>query len=262
VMQSLDSYFLAYYHGTETVGRYAVIYSICRIILATSMALNFFWYPVSVRMWQENRDKYLHYFRLLFSHGLLALFFLLLLLDANSRLIVSVFARNPEYQSVYPYLSLIAFAFVMQVLITLLTAPLYANEKPRWILAANLAGALASLALNLLLIPRFGILGASITAACSFLVVVLMLVWGTYRFCRFRFLEKRCLVSLPFAFALWAALALLRDRMTSEYGLLLSLLLLLASPLILYLSFLRESEKRFTKDMAKRLIPSRLRLKR
>jgi len=254
VMQSLDSYFLAFYHGTEAVGRYAVVYSICRIILATSMALNFFWYPVSVRMWQEDREKYLKYFRLLFSHGLIALFLVLLLLETNSRLIVLVFARNPAYQSVYPYLSLIAFAFVMQVLITLLTAPLYANEKPRWILVANLAGALASLALNLLLIPRFGILGASITAASSFLVLVLMLGWGTYRFCGFPFLEKRCLASLPFAFALWAALALLRERLTWVHGLGLSVLLVVVCPLLLYALFFSGQERQFARDNVRRFI--------
>jgi len=259
VMQSLDAYFLAYFHGTEAVGRYAVVYSICRIILATSMALNFFWYPVSVRMWQEDRERYLRYFRLLFSHGLLALFFLLLLLDANSRLIVSVFARGPEYQSVYPYLSLIAFAFTMQVLITVLTAPLYANEKPRWILASSLAGGLTSLAMNLLLIPRFGILGASITAACSFLVVVLMLAGGTYRFCGFRFLEKRCLASLPFAFGLWAALALLREQLSRAGGLGVSALLTAVSLPAVYGLFFSERERKFVRENAGRFLSLGLR---
>jgi len=231
-----------------------VVYSLCRIILATSMALGFFWYPVSVRMWQEDRDKYLKYFRLLFSHGLLVLFLILLLLEANGRLILLVFARNPEYQSVYPYVSLIAFAFVMQVLITILTAPLYANEKPSWILAANLAGAISSLALNLLLIPRFGILGASITAACSFLVVVLLLTWGTYRFCGFRFLEKRCLASLPVVFGFWAALALLRERLMVGGGLLASLFLTLFSPLVVYFFFLTPGERRFLSAMGRSIV--------
>jgi O-antigen/teichoic acid export membrane protein len=226
------------------------------------MALNFFWYPVSVKMWQENRATYLKYFRLLFSHGILVLFFILLLLEANSRLILSVFARKPEYQSVYPYLSLIAFAFIMQVLITILTAPLYADEKPRWILLSNFAGALSSVVLNLLLIPPLGILGASITAAASFLIVVVMLVFGIYRFSVFPFLENRCLFSLFFVITLWALLALLRDRLTWGYGLLASLLLFLAGLPLLYAFFLNEEEKKFVLERGKQILSFRSSLKK
>jgi hypothetical protein len=113
--------------------------------------------------------------------------------------------------------------------------------------------------LNLLLIPRFGILGASTTAACSFLVVVLMSAWGTYRFCGFPFLEKRCLASLPFALALWALLALLREHLTRAGGVGISSLLAAVCPPVIYRVFLSERERQFVRENVRRLITLGLR---
>jgi len=254
IMQSLDSYFLAFYQGTEAVGQYAVIYSICRIILATSMALNFFWYPVSVKLWQEAREKYLHYFKLLVSGGLPLLLLILLLFEANSRLLVFVFARKPEYQTIYPYLSLIAFAFVMQVMITIVTAPLYANENPRWIFLANFSGGALKLLLNLALIPRYGLWGASISTALSYLLVVAILTYATYRVCRFPFLEKRCLSAASVALLVWAALFVSRDRLAVASGLWLSAVLSLLLPALAYLFYMRPEERVFLKELRYRLL--------
>ncbi len=256
IMQSLDSYFLAFYQGTEAVGQYAVVYSICRIVLATSMALNFFWYPVSVKLWQEARDKYLRYFRMLVSLSIPVLFTILLLFEANSRLIVYIFARKPEYQHIYPYISLIAFAFIMQVLITIITAPLYANENPRWILCANLCGGLLKLILNIALIPGYGLWGASISTALSYLLVVVVLSWGTYRVCNFPFIERRCCHALLLAILAWTPLFIFRTMFSFASGLLGSFLLSCAAVALTLLFYLSPEEKQVVFGWIKRYAQS------
>ncbi len=248
IMQSLDSYFLAFYQGIEAVGQYAVVYSICRIVLATSMALNFFWYPVSVKLWQEARDKYLRYFRILVSLSIPVLFTILLLFELNSRLIVYVFARKPEYQNIYPYLSLIAFAFIMQVMITIITAPLYANENPRWILCANLCGGLLKLILNIALIPGYGLWGAAISTAVSYFAVVVFLTYAAYRVCHFPFIEKRCSYALLVAVFIWTIAFSVRDHLSCAYGILLSLLAVAVLAGLFYLLYLRADEKQAVLD--------------
>ena len=243
VMQSLDAYFLAYFWGAEATGRYAVVYSICRIVLATSMALNFFWYPVSVKMWTERKETYIRAFRILVTHGISILFFLLFLFECNGKLIVFLFARKPEYQTVSPYLSIIAFAFMMEVMITLLTAPLYANENPRWILLSNVIGALLNVALNILLIPRWGLWGASVSTALSYFVVVALLGVGIRGLCRFSFLEARGAAAFGLGLLVWGGLVAVRAHLSGWTGVLASAVLLVIGAPLYYFFFLRSGER-------------------
>jgi O-antigen/teichoic acid export membrane protein len=203
IIQSSDYYFITYFHGTNEVGKYGVVYGIASMVVSLTYALNFFWYPVSARLWLEDREKYLAFFRIIFTAFTACLLLLVVMFENNSHYIMALLVRQKDYQDAGAILGIISFAYSMQVLITLLTAPLYSNMNNRTILSSFVAGGIVNTLLNLLLIQNYGIVGAAISTAASYLVVTLLLGYFNYRSASFRFLDRRLLVVIPVFGAGW-----------------------------------------------------------
>jgi len=213
IAQSSSSYFLVYFSSVAAVGKLSVIVGLTNVILSVTYAMNLFWYPVSARLWIEDREGYRNAFRLTFVGVATVLLTLVLLFELNSEWIVRTFARNPELQEGYPIMGIIAFGFSMQVLINLLTAPLYSNKNVGQILLAYTGGAAVSIFLNILLIPRFGLLGTAIAMASSFSTIVIVMGIANYRVAHFQFLDRRLsTVFVAFIF-LWALSASIRGSL-------------------------------------------------
>jgi len=137
----------------------------------------------------------------------------------------------------------------MQVLITLLTAPLYSNGNTKTIFAAYLCGGIVNTALNILLIPSTGILGAAVSTAVSYLTIVLLMAWLNYRKAGFVFFDRRLVPVMLIFFAAWGSVAWLRDSLQLYQVLLTDAGLLLASGVLLYTAGLRNEEKAYLHGM-------------
>jgi O-antigen/teichoic acid export membrane protein len=204
VIQSSDYYILSYFHGTDAVGKYGVVYGIASIVISLTYALNFFWYPVSARLWLDDREKYRTFFKSLFTAFTVVLLLVVVLFENNSEIIMDLLVRKKEYHDAHVIMGTIAFAYSMQVLITLLTAPLYSNMNTRTIFSCYLVGGIINTLLNILLIPQSAIIGAAISTAVSYLVVTLLLGYANYRVASFKFFDSRLLLVIPLFFAGWA----------------------------------------------------------
>ena len=249
VIQSSDSYFLAYFQGEEAVGKYSVIYGLASVILSLTMALNYFWFPVSARLWVESRERYRKGFIAVFAGFVTVLYLAVTLFELNSAMIMQLMVRRPEYHDAHAITGIIAFAFAMQVLITLLTAPLYANGNTKTIFTAYLCGGLLNTALNILLIPVTGIQGAAISTALSYLVIVLLMAGMNYRMAGFAFFDPRLTpVTLTFI-AAWGGVARLRDSLPLYQLLLADVALPLAVAALLYAVALKSEEKTYLHGM-------------
>ncbi|MBJ6724255.1 oligosaccharide flippase family protein [Geomesophilobacter sediminis] len=249
LIQSSDSFFLAYFKGDDAVGKYSIIYSFASLVLSLTLALNFFWFPVSARLWVDDREKYRQVFVSVFAGFAALLGTLVLLFELNSALIVRLLVRRPEYQDAHVITGIIALAYSMQVLITLLTAPLYSNGNTKSIFSCYLVGGVANAVLNLLLIPGWGILGAAVSTALSYLVIVLLMGYLNYRLVRFAFLDRRLLpVAGTFA-VLWRGAVWLRESAATHQLLLADAGLVLAVALGLYTIALNGREKQYLGGM-------------
>jgi O-antigen/teichoic acid export membrane protein len=259
IIQSSDSYFLLRFRGEAVVGKYGVVYGLCNTILILTFALNFFWFPVSAKLWARDRERYRKAFILIFSGFCLVLFLAVLLFELNSKLILRILARNAAYQDAYFIMGIIAFAFAMQVLITLLTAPLYSNRDSKLIFAAYFAGGLFNMILNILLIPKSGILGAAISTAMSYLLVVVLMSYFDYKVAKFPFLDRRLFpISLIFLI-LWAMMAFLRQSIGIAQVLVADVVLGLSVAGAIYFVVLRPHEKAWVRSSCRSLAAKRSR---
>lgn len=249
MIQSSDSYFLAYFKGEEAVGKYSIIYGMTSVILSLTMALNYFWFPVSARLWVENREKYRRAFIAMFAGFVTVLFVAVTLFELNSRMIMQLMVRRPEYHDAYIITGIIAFAFAMQVLITLLTAPLYSNGNTKTIFTAYLCGGIVNTILNITLIPDSGIMGAAASTAVSYLMIVLLMAWMNYRMAGFEFFDRRLVPVTVLFMAAWGGVAWLRDSLQLYQVLLVDGGLLLGVVALLYGVALKDEEKKYLYGM-------------
>jgi len=249
LIQSSDSYFLAYFHGEQNVGKYAVIYGLTNVILSITFALNFFWFPVSARLWVENREQYMKVFTVVFAGLLTVLLAAVCLFELNSSTIMQIFVRRATYQDAHIIMGTIAFAFSMQVLITLLTAPLYSNRNIKAIFFAYLAGGVLNTILNILLIPKTGIIGAAVSTALAYLVIVVAMGFLNYRLARFSFLDSRLKYLVPAFMTLWGGIWWTRGQLSIPEVLLTDITFVALVILTIYKKAMRDEEREYLASM-------------
>jgi O-antigen/teichoic acid export membrane protein len=208
-----------------------------------TFALNYFWFPVSARLWVENREKYRKVFSIVFTAFATALFITVLLFELNSRVIMKILVRKPDYQDAYFIIGIIAFAFAMQVLITFLTAPLYSNKNPKMIFLSFLSGGLLNGLLNFL----------AISTAVSYFLIVMVMSYLNYKVADFSFCDKR-LIYLGVAFlALWVGVAYLREHVRFYQLIISNVILLVTLGSVVYFKVLKNEEKKFITSFFKGL---------
>jgi O-antigen/teichoic acid export membrane protein len=245
MIQSSDSYFLAQLKGEAVVGKYSVIYGLSNVILIFTYALNLFWIPLSAKLWTEDKPAYVKAFRFVFAAFTLFLWIAVVLFEFDSKLIMRIMVRKPDYQDAYVIMGMIAFAFAMSVLITLLTAPLYSDQKPRLIFLSYLSGSVLNLTLNFALIPRYGIRGAALATAASYTLIVLVMSFSLYRFLEFRFLDRR-LLYLGAGFAMiWPGAAALREILVTPQVVAVNIAFLFTMGFVIHAFVLRSEEKSY-----------------
>lgn len=259
VIQSSDSYFLLYYAGENSVGKYSIVYGLCGLILVLTWALNFFWFPFSAKLWIEDRERYRIIFSRLFVVFSAVLMIGVLFFEMNSKIIMDVLARRPEYRDAYAIMGVIALAFALQVLITLLTAPLYSNKNSMLIFVSYLVGGIANLGLNIFLIPSHGIWGAAISTAVSYGLVALLMSIFNYGPARFRFLEGRLMIPLGVFGILWVIIVLIRGHLSLYQILLIDIFIFLSFGSLIFFRILRRDEKEYLfflyREVRSKLIP-------
>jgi len=244
IIRSSDTYILAYFKGGDVVGKYGVVYGLCNVVLIFMSALHFFWFPVSVRLWEEDREKYRQAFRTLFIGAVTVLGLSVLLFELNAKLIMNFLVSRVEYREAYVIMGMIAFAFAMQVMITLLTAPLYSNRNPNLIFVSYFSTAGLNTLLNFLLIPSMSFVGAALSTAVSYLAVVILMSFLNVRVARFRFLDRRVWVVGGIFAVLWVGIGFLREHLDTA-GLLAAdvLLVLLLGGLAFFVGMTGEERR-------------------
>lgn len=245
LIQSSDSYFLAFFHGEQVVGKNAIIYGITNVILSITFALNFFWFPVSARLWLENREKYIKGFTAVFAGMATLLIAVVCLFELNSSTIMQIFVRRSEYQDAHIIMGTVAFAFSMQVLITLLTAPLYSNRNIKAIFFSYLVGGIINTVINVLLIPDMGIIGAAASTAVAYLAIVIVMGVLNYRLAQFNFLDSRLNYLIPICILTWILLGLARENLTFIGILITDILFVSLASLTVYWKVMHQDEREY-----------------
>jgi len=253
ILELSDRYFLKEYQTLNDVGLYSLGYRFAAIIplFAVQPMRGFTPYIFSLINTPEKCKQTLADF---FRYYLAAILFISLVISMFSREAIMVMADKSYYTS-WKVVYILCISYVFYGSVNLLS---YAIEivKKNWISGIFwLFAAAINIGLNFILIPRYGILGASIATTISYFIVLLCYFFAVSRvyyvpFQYGKFLFILALTSIFYYFSTWLNTELILSVILK------SLLLGIYTVIVLFNSYFTRDElagfKRFCFDLVKR----------
>lgn len=166
VIHLADRYFLKMFVSVAAVGIYALGYRIGEILYIALLAFELA-YPQFVYGHLKNPDAKSIYARVC-TYYLAGMGFMWLVVSLIAEETVKIMA-HPAYHEAYTVVPWIAGAFLFQGLGTVWNISMFVHKIVKYRLLTSSMTALVSLGLNLVLIPRYQMMGAAMAALGSFL---------------------------------------------------------------------------------------------
>lgn len=175
IVEFSDRYFIKYFHGDALVGIYTVYNNIANVVVIfVTSGVILILSPKIIKSFQDGEiDKYRHYMRKL-TIGTTVSSIIVGLLTAGGIFIVIDLLDNILYSQ---YLVSYWIRLLSVVIYSLSLIPhyvLYVRRADRKIIISSLIALFVALIMNLILIPKYNLTGASISVLLSFSVLFIM----------------------------------------------------------------------------------------
>ena len=188
VIDAADRYIIGFYLTSAAVGIYSASYNIGAVITAFMSPIGFVLYPALSKLWEEGKTRELE------NHLKYSLKYFLMLsipsffgLSMLSKQILRILARPDFVSEGYMVIPIIAFSMLFYSATCTLNYWIFALVKKteRIFLIYFLCG-IMNIALNIVLIPEWGILGAAIATLISFMAAGLLTIYLTRDYVRYQ----------------------------------------------------------------------------
>lgn len=235
ITASSDRLLLNWMVGGAQVGLYSVAAGISGIMMLLVAAFRMAWAPFVFS--QLNLDTYPHFIRNTLEWAGWAAFLMAALLALSAEEIVAIIA-GPAYEDAYRAVPPLALSAAFMVLFLVFAIGSNIAKSTTGVAVASGVGAVTNVALNFLLIPRMGFVGAASGTLMAWVVATVVMYVASQKVCRLPYrLWKLALVAisatgvaaLPCFPEIDAPLGL--DFLLAGYLLLLPFLLRMDSPL-------------------------------
>ncbi|MBI2647625.1 flippase [Candidatus Woesearchaeota archaeon] len=184
-----DSVLLTYFRGLHEVAIYNAILPTALLMWYFPMAINNVIWPMASEFWSKGKIAELRKgIELLYRFSLVAVSPLALLLFVFSGAILQLLYGN-EYAIGQSALQILSIGMVFFTFYAINIGILYGINEPKINTLAIVVGSIISVVLNLILIPKYGFIGAAIAASVSYIPMMLI---GTF------ILEKKNLLIIPY----------------------------------------------------------------
>ncbi len=176
VLQLSDRYLLSRLGSLTETASYGVAYSLGNALNVVVLAPFVLAWPTAMFA-VAKRDDASHVFRLLFRWFSLVLLLAALILTYTAMIVLDLLFPT-SYHSATPIIPIIALSIVFYGVYTVFTVGTGVKRKTWYIAIAMTAAALLNVAINIVLIPRYGSIGAALATliAYVFLTVIMYVV--------------------------------------------------------------------------------------
>ncbi len=170
----VDTLFLGYFMGSGDVGLYSAALPVARLMLFVIGVLGML-NPVLSELFSRGLKKeMIGVYKSITKWTFYINLPVLLMMSLFSREVLAIF--GPEFVEAWPVLIILACAFFLRSIVMAPVTMLYVVRRT-WILVLNTAVALATnIALNIMLIPVYGISGAALATAASLALISMMVL--------------------------------------------------------------------------------------
>ncbi|MBD3386061.1 oligosaccharide flippase family protein [candidate division KSB1 bacterium] len=174
LLLTADTFFLGYFHGTETLATYRVILPLAQLNTMIKMTFSLLFMPAVARLWAKGNHQAMNQLYWQTAQWLALLSFPLFALTfASAENLTSLF-YGERYQGSWLYLQILAAAYFFDISLGFNALTLKVTGRIRYIVAINIIAVTANIILNILLIPEWGALGAAIATALSVMIHALL----------------------------------------------------------------------------------------
>ncbi len=170
LLHSSDTLILGYFHATEEVALYQVILPAAHFNKLVMMSFALLYTPIAARLFAKNDYAGINnlYWQTAIWLGVLS--FPVFALTFSLAEPLTVFLYGARYETSWIFLQLLALGYYFNVVLGFNGLTLKVLGKLRYVVIINVIAVVINLILNLLLIPPYGALGASIATAASMIV--------------------------------------------------------------------------------------------
>jgi O-antigen/teichoic acid export membrane protein len=174
-----DRFFIRHYCTLHDVGIYSLGYKFGEIMGLMAMAVQLAW---PTFLFSNEKTPYAQelYSRTT-TYYIAAGVFIWLLLSTFGPEIIALMAKETFYEA-YRIIPFIALSYLLSGLAYIASVGLFLKNKTKYMALYSGAGAIINLALNYILIPRYGILGAAIATVMSYALQMVLAFTISMRF--------------------------------------------------------------------------------
>lgn len=179
-----DRYMVTYFAGLEANGLYAAASKIPNFVVLFSSIFIDAWQLSAVDEYDnKGRAKFFSNIFRVYSGSIFAVGSCLILF---TKLITSILLSDAYYES-WKFTPILIMSTVFSCLVNFLASVYMAEKKSVMAFLTASSGAVTNVALNFLLIPKFGGNGAAIATVCSFVIVFIFRSINTRKYVKIKF---------------------------------------------------------------------------
>lgn len=189
----MDTLLLGYYKTPDVVGLYNAASPLARFVSDPLGLMMLIYTPVATGLYSNKLVAELRRNYVISTKWLVSLtlpFFLVLFWFPDA--VLNLFF-GPTYMAAAPALRILSFGFIISNFFGTNQSLLLAMGRSKFLMWTALSTAIASIFLNIVLIPPFGIVGAAIATAISVLIGRIMVAIKVFHLCRAQPLSKNLL---------------------------------------------------------------------
>ncbi len=185
IIRTSDRYMVSYFLGVTAAGMYSAAYAIGNYASFALIPLTIVLYPSATKTYDErNPGKTRSYLKYSVKY--------LMMVVIPSAFGLSILAKpllqiltTPEFVPAYTIVPFVAFGTVLFAFRQICNHAIYLVNKTYWSLGLLTISAVLNVGLNLVLIPRIGIIGASVATLITYGVLGILTVVVTRRYLKF-----------------------------------------------------------------------------
>jgi len=182
VLDSGDRFFIQHYLGAQALGFYAAAYGIAIYLQDVMMApLQMALFPICMRVWNTEGKKALQDFlsRSLDQFIFVAVAVVSVAIVTSRDVIVLLASR--KFQQAHTLLPYLVIGLVLSAVTIYFRPGLMIHKRATKIAAATFYAGFLNVALNVILLPRIGLVGAAIATTVSYAGIVVFLAYQSMR---------------------------------------------------------------------------------
>lgn len=193
ILSSSDRYMLEFYLGLSDVGLYSLGYKLGTIPLIIATAFDKAWTPTFFENYKKNDSDKL--FSEVAKYFIIILGFITLVTSLFSKEIIFVLAAE-SYHKAYSIIPLIAVGSFF-VGIYFLPSKIFFYQKKTYILSLmTVIAAIVNIVMNIILIPKFGIIGAATSTLISYLIITTIVFYFSQKRYKIHYQLPKIIISL------------------------------------------------------------------